>query len=103
MEKSPLGISNYFLSKPSTEYFPGPAKKRNMNIKINNNGFSLDPKESSACAIKAATDIVTINGIKEILVKKPAAKNMVQKNSAKMAICKDKAEPKPIGSLNLVS
>jgi len=38
----------------------------------------------------------------KILVKKPAAKNMAQKNSAKMAICKDKAGPNPIGSLNLV-
>ena len=92
----------YFLIWPSTEYFPGPAKNRKMKISRNNKGFSFEPKGSSACAIKAATDMVIISGINESLLIKPTSNKMAQKNSAKMVSCRDKAGPKPIGSLNLV-
>lgn len=49
--------------KLSTEYFPPPEIKMKTNIKRYISASSFRPNGSLTCEIKAATDMVTINGI----------------------------------------
>lgn len=77
-------LHSYFILW-SSEYLPGPVKKRQAKIPRNINEASLVPKGSALCTIKNATSIVAIRGRTATRVAKPKITRIAQTNSAKIA------------------
>jgi hypothetical protein len=83
---------------PSIDSRPGPMRNSVTKVIKKSKGSSCLLKGSSACTIKAMTDMLIIRGIKIILLMKPRIRKIEQKNSAKMTSCNESAGPNPMGS-----
>ncbi len=89
-----------FSIKRSTEYLPLPSTNNTIYTSRKRKAISFFPNGSLAWAMKPATLMLIISGIRNALEAKPRIRKAEQKNSAKTAKANDAGTPIPIGSAN---